>query len=277
MEIYGSQEKAIDSIKLSDGLEERNTGVIVYTTTAETLEEVLSAAPKLGTQNDNFPKKMGMILQKRDVQSAGANVWTVTLTYYKTEAETVDDENKQEPTYDLKYQEGATSILLHPEFKKASSDAKTIAKALIDGTDPYEKVYYRVTGGVLEIEKENPGTGGWTESTLAKMADKIAGTDEIGKTLLEKVRDGWRDYKITAYIWKETIHAKSISNYAKGAGRIDIPPGPNPNINGNWLYKGVVSATKTRSDKLWKIDREWESSSEGEEWDKDIYGAGGGE
>lgn len=267
-EFYGA-EKTIERISKTDAEEERETGTIVYTVKAETLLEAEASAPPRLSHNENFSKKL--VLQKRQFDSVGGGVYRVTLTYYPTESETVGDEEeeKKDPVYQLIKEECERTILLHPAYAGATTNARIVGKALIDGADPFEKVFYRANGEQVEIQKEASGSG-WTESTLAAMANKVASVDKPGAALLAKIRDGVTSYKILRHKWMETVWKKSITGSTDRAGKIDTPPGPNPHIDGNWLYNGAT-ASKTRSDRLWQIVREWIASEPGTEWDKEIY------
>lgn len=188
------------------------------------------------------------------------------------------------PSYQLKAQEGSTSILLHPRYDALSVQAKAIAKTMIDGTSPWKQVYYReekqedkkgeevVIGFVIKetLTDEEESSYEWTTGTLEDL-QKEYGKDKKAKELFEKIGKGITSYKTFSVEWVQTSYKSGLTGALNRLGRIDPPDGPQPSVGGNWLLSGV-SASKTRSDFLWKIDKTWKLSDAGATWDKDLYG-----
>lgn len=277
-EFFG-EKKVVKSISFEDGLEDKWQGVITYFFKG-TPEEARADAPKLGTRSKHFPNRC--VLKKRKFSTTGAGETTdVILTYEALEVETDED---NEPSYQLKAQEGSTSILLHPRYDALSVQAKAIAKTMIDGTSPWKQVYYReekqedkkgeevVIGFVIKetLTDEEESSYEWTTGTLEDL-QKEYGKDKKAKELFEKIGKGITSYKTFSVEWVQTSYKSGLTGALNRLGRIDPPDGPQPSVGGNWLLSGV-SASKTRSDFLWKIDKTWKLSDAGATWDKDLYG-----
>lgn len=94
-----------------------------------TLEEALRSAPDLGTGARELDSRLRL---RRRVFTENKDNTTVSLTMTY---EIFSDGEEKEPQYDLARQDQTVSILFNPEYKKATNDAKVIAKALIDGAD----------------------------------------------------------------------------------------------------------------------------------------------
>lgn len=264
---FGTIEKVITSKTYDDALEEKAQGVITYRFRGM-LDEALSDAPKLGSKTEFYP---GLILQKRRF-SEGENWTDVTLTYYKTEPESTDEETK-EPVYSLKTTKTTPSILLHPRYEKATNTAKILGKMLIDGVVATDPIWYKekISKEEVSIEISSEAKDGFKESTLEKLVnDILIGSDKLGAEMLGKILKGVKEYATNGAEWVETIYKKSLSGEMSGLGKRGNPPGPNPHLDGDWKYSSI-EAEKTRSDKLWKIVKTWELSDPGATWDKDLY------
>lgn len=259
---YGTKEKVITSKAYDDSQEEREQGVITYSFYGK-IDEAIADAPKLGSRTQFFPE---LELQKRSFREG--RDWTdVTLTYYKTEPESTDEESK-EPSYSLQTEGGTQLILFHPRYEAASDITKTVGKLLIDGADPFAPAWYKQNGESIEISTEEKAD--FTESTLQKICAKFADTDKLGGEMIGKILKGIKEYAVSGATWTETVYKAGLTGTIDKLGKRCNPPGPNPNLDGDWRL-AEVSAEKTRSGKLWKIVRKWKLSDAGATWDKELY------
>lgn len=281
--LYGQTSKNVVSISVSSSLDGTPRGTVVYTQ-AGTPKEVFNDAPAFGSKSELFPtfyvqclggsSRADLVLLETNVSSDEGNICKVTLTYgwpQETESESSNDSSDSavpDSRVSAGTYEDAVSILLHPKFSGVSDGQKILAKALLDGKQPYEIVYLSKTAPLhIRDSIGDEDAGNYTQMTFKEAVDKyMTGT---AATLANYINRGITQYKVFRPTWSVTQYSKSNSKAFSGVGKISSPSGA-PSHDGNWL-KGGVSVSKASSDNYWEITTTWIASDPGAKWDAALY------
>lgn len=282
MNISGRTDIVITSISYTDAAETSPTGTITYTVSAASLAEAVAAAPEIGSQTEFFPdvrvevlggwETRRILLKNRSFNTtAGGAVISVTLTYGVIDGDSVGTglEQPGEKNYTLNCSDGSASILLHPKFADVPESEQVIAKALLDGTKPFDNVWRHKTKLILSSSKPEDADTNWhPQETLEQAIATVVKTD-AGKMLIAKIKKGITTYNAEKITWIETSYVRSLSSLSE-LSKIDSPSGNPPSINGNWRMTGAT-AKKSESGRFWEIDKTWTASDAGAKWDEDLY------
>jgi hypothetical protein len=132
------------------------------------------------------------------------------------------------------------SILRHPRYKNiGTSDQRILAMMIQLGP----------------IDENGTARSESLEGQLAK---------ECGA----KIEAGVISYLAPKYVWRYRKLGGSWT--APGQpGKIMNPPGPAPNIQGNWLFMGTNASGWAGG--VFEITQVWESSPSGDQWDAQLY------
>lgn len=281
MNFFGNKNIVITSISYTDAAETSPTGTITYTVSAESIAEAVASAPEIGSQTEFFPdvrvevlggwETRRILLKNRSFNTTAGGVVRVTLTYGVIDGDSVGTglEQPGEKTYSLNCTEGSASILLHPKFADVPESEKIVAKALLDGTKPFDNMWRHKTKLMLSSSKPEDADTNWhPQETLEQAIATVVKTD-AGKLLISKIKKGITSYSTEKITWKETSYARTLTA-ATDISKIDSPAGNPPAISGNWRLT-AAEANKSESGRFWKIDKTWTASDSGAKWDEDLY------
>lgn len=283
MNFFGNKNIVITSISYTDAAETSPTGTITYTVSAESIAEAVASAPEIGSQTEFFPdvqvevlggwETRRILLKNRSFNTtAGGDVISVTLTYGVIDGDSVGTglEQPGEKTYSMNCSEGSASILLHPKFADVPESEKIVAKALLDGTKPFDNVWRHKTKLILSSSKPEDADANWhPQETLEQAIASVVKTD-AGKMLIDKIKKGVTTYNCENITWMETSYATSVNAATSELSKIDSPSGNPPSINGNWRLTNAT-ADKSESGRFWSIKKTWTASDAGAKWDEDLY------
>lgn len=283
MNISGRTDIVITSINYTDAAETTPTGTIAYTISAASLADAVASAPEIGSQTEFFPdvqvevlggwETRRILLKNRSFNTtAGGAVISVTLTYGVIDGDSVGTglEQPGEKTYSMNCSEGSASILLHPKFADVPESEKIVAKALLDGTKPFDNVWRHKTKLILSSSKPEDADANWhPQETLEQAIASVVKTD-AGKMLIDKIKKGVTTYATENVTWTETSYATSVNAAPSDLAKIDSPAGNPPSISGNWRLTGTT-AKKSESGRFWEITKTWTASDAGAKWDTDLY------
>lgn len=283
MNISGRTDIVITSINYTDAAETTPTGTIAYTISAASLADAVASAPEIGSQTEFFPdvqvevlggwETRRILLKNRSFNTtAGGAVISVTLTYGVIDGDSVGTglEQPGEKNYTLNTVGGSASILLHPKFADVPESEKIVAKALLDGTKPFDNVWRHKTKLILSSSKPEDADANWhPQETLEQAIATVVKTD-AGKLLIDKIKKGITTYKAENITWMETSYATSANAATSDLSKIDSPSGNPPSINGNWRLTNAT-ANKSDSGRFWTITKTWTASDVGAKWDEDLY------
>ncbi|MBP3303050.1 MAG: hypothetical protein J6L64_07975 [Opitutales bacterium] len=275
---YGTQDAVIETLSLTTSIDNTPSGTLIYTQTG-TWRKVMSLVPELGTRSEYFQNvewkdasgndhRADLILKNiLQTSTGGGTAFKITLTYGAPDL-IVENEDAQLPSYSMATEEGTASILLHPRYEGISEDAKTIAKALLEGKSRNDLVNpCWAQSGNMTLTDAQAGTGVPFDVVIKKIIPAGSRAEE----LIRKIESGIREYKTFGVVWQETTLKSGITSALTTLATVSTPPGPNPNVGKrNWLYVGA-EATKEKGAAKWKITRKWKLSDAAAKWDKDLY------
>lgn len=132
------------------------------------------------------------------------------------------------------------SILRHPRYQNVALSDKRILTSMIQ---------------LGPIDDNGAARSAQLEGQLAK---------ECGA----KIEQGIISYLAPKFVWRYRKLGGSWTAPGQ-AGKIMNPPGPAPNITGNWLFMGT-NATGWAGG-VFEITQVWESSPTGDRWDNELY------
>ena len=130
------------------------------------------------------------------------------------------------------------------------------------------KRYRTLASADLRILAEMIQLGPVDENGIARRTG-LTGTDRA-EECADKIEAGTVSYLAAKHIWRKRITGGKWNTNPRKLGKIDTPPGPVPDIDGNWLYMG--SNISGWDGGTFETVHTWESSPEGDTWDADLYG-----
>lgn len=151
-------------------------------------------------------------------------------------------ENATPPRFELDVTSEAISILRAPYFAGISEADKTVLAAMIQNGP--------IDSDGNQISRFLSGDARATEASTF-------------------IKEGIVSFNASSLVWKEVSYNQKWSSVPKEVGFIFPPPGPVPDIDGNWILHGLSASGF--EDQAETVTRTYLSSLPGETWPTELY------
>ncbi|MGF0068520.1 hypothetical protein [Candidatus Spyradosoma sp. SGI.093] len=264
-------EKTITTKKCTLSLEgaHKFTGTLIYKEKG-TYESVKAGIPARGTRSSHFASEA--VLQKADMEPLGGETWQVTLTYYERAAWTGEEISieKTPANYTLNSVAKERSVLKHPSYKTAFAKYPNVRglfeRALKNGA---ADMVFPSKKGAGDYDPDTSAQ----KVTIAYVVSKFTGEGEDFNAIMKcwkHISSGEKTCTAVHYVLTVATTENTIK-IEKGLGKIEDPKGAPklPWEGGNWRLISVNTQGTTADG--FTVTKTYESSAEGESWDKELY------